>query len=117
MKLTTVGNAQLGKLVRLLASDREGEVLAAVEALKRTLASSGHDLNDLADMIDSKQAITGAEWRLPLQWLREHINLLAPREAAFVLNMTVLVGRGGMPSARQAEWLLGLFDRESKEAA
>jgi hypothetical protein len=42
--------AKVAKLVRLLASDRDGEVLATVAALKRTLAASGADLNDLADV-------------------------------------------------------------------
>jgi hypothetical protein len=39
---------RIAKLVRLLASDRDGEVLAAVAALKRTLAAGGADINDMA---------------------------------------------------------------------
>jgi hypothetical protein len=42
---------KVGKLVRLLASDKDGEVLAAVAALKRTLGAGGADLNDVADAI------------------------------------------------------------------
>jgi hypothetical protein len=42
---------KLGPLIRLLASDKPGEVVAAVEAIKRVLASAGFDLNDLANVI------------------------------------------------------------------
>jgi hypothetical protein len=43
---------RLGKLVRLMASDVDGEALAALTALRRTLATVGADLNDLADVIE-----------------------------------------------------------------
>ena len=43
---------QFGKLLRLLASDKDGEVIAAVAAIKRTLASRSLDFHDLADAID-----------------------------------------------------------------
>jgi hypothetical protein len=39
---------KVAKLVRLLGSDKDGEILAAVAALKRTLGAGGADLNDLA---------------------------------------------------------------------
>src|SRR5215831_1663978 len=39
---------KIAAVVRLLASDRDGEVIAAVNALKRTLASAGTDINGLA---------------------------------------------------------------------
>jgi hypothetical protein len=44
---------KVGKLVRLLASDKEGEVLAAVAALKRTLGAGGADINDMADAVET----------------------------------------------------------------
>src|SRR5262245_348634 len=44
---------QFGKLLRLLASDKDGEVIAAVAAIKRTLASRSLDFHDLADAIDA----------------------------------------------------------------
>jgi hypothetical protein len=43
---------RLGKLVRLMASDVDGEAMAALTALRRTLAAAGADLNDLADVIE-----------------------------------------------------------------
>jgi hypothetical protein len=40
---------RLAKLVRLLSSDRDGEVLAAVTAMKRVLRTSGLDIHAVAD--------------------------------------------------------------------
>jgi hypothetical protein len=46
-----VDTDKVGKLVRMLASDREGEQLAAVAALRRVLGVAGMDLNDFASAI------------------------------------------------------------------
>jgi hypothetical protein len=43
---------RLAKLIRLLASDKNGELVAAVHAIKRTLESGGLDLHTLADGIE-----------------------------------------------------------------
>ena len=43
-----IDHTKIGKLLRLLASDRPGEVVAAAGALKRTLEAGGLDLHDLA---------------------------------------------------------------------
>jgi hypothetical protein len=42
----------VGKLLRLLGSDRPGEVVAAVRALRRVLRSADRDLHDLANAIE-----------------------------------------------------------------
>ena len=39
---------KIAAVIRLFASDRDGEVIAAVSALKRTLATAGTDINGLA---------------------------------------------------------------------
>lgn len=43
---------RLADLIRLLASDHDGEVIASVRALQRTLKSAGCDLNDLGDLVE-----------------------------------------------------------------
>ena len=43
---------KLGKLVRMLSSDNQGEVLATVQALRRTLKTAGADLHVLAAAIE-----------------------------------------------------------------
>jgi hypothetical protein len=47
---------KLGKLLRLLGSDRDGEVLGAVHALRRTLAQAGLDLHALVAGIEGNGA-------------------------------------------------------------
>jgi hypothetical protein len=42
--------------LRLLASDRDGEVVAAARAVRRTLAGVGADLNDLASYVENAAA-------------------------------------------------------------
>jgi hypothetical protein len=44
---------RIAMLVRLLASDKDGEILAATAALKRTLHSAGTDINGLASGIEN----------------------------------------------------------------
>jgi len=44
---------RIAMTIRLLASDRDGEIIAAVHALKRVLASAGTDLNGLAHGIEN----------------------------------------------------------------
>ena len=44
---------RVASLVRLLASDKDGEILAATAALKRTLASAGTDIHGLAHGIEN----------------------------------------------------------------
>ena len=43
----------LAKLVRLLASNVDGEVLAAVRAIGRTLEASGCDIHDFAGLVEA----------------------------------------------------------------
>jgi hypothetical protein len=50
---------RVGQLIRLLASDKPGEVAAAAQALNRTLTAAGLDLHALADAAE-------ASLRLPL---------------------------------------------------
>ncbi|WP_407122593.1 hypothetical protein [Bradyrhizobium sp. STM 3561] len=52
-KTAEVDVTKITKLIRLLASDRDGEVLATVSALKRALAAVGKDLHDLANATET----------------------------------------------------------------
>jgi hypothetical protein len=48
---------KLGKMIRMLASDCDGDVIAAARAIKRTLHSEGLDIHE------SRQRHRGAERR------------------------------------------------------
>ena len=55
---------KIAMVIRLLASDRDGEIIAAVHALKRTLASAGTDLNGLAHGIENLgKGVSNEEWK------------------------------------------------------
>jgi hypothetical protein len=44
--------ALLGKLIRMLSSDKPGEVVAAAAAINRSLRAGGRDIHDLASAVD-----------------------------------------------------------------
>jgi hypothetical protein len=52
-KTPTTLEQRIAMTIRLLASDRDGEIIAAVCALKRVLESAGTDLNGLAHGIEN----------------------------------------------------------------
>ena len=52
-KTPTTLEQRIAMTIRLLASDKDGEILAAVCALKRVLESAGTDLNGLAHGIEN----------------------------------------------------------------
>ena len=45
-------SARLGKLIRLLSSDKPGEVVAAAGAINRALQAAGSDIHQLAEAAD-----------------------------------------------------------------
>ena len=52
-KTPTTLEQRIGMTIRLLASDKDGEIIAAVHALKRVLESAGTDLNGLAHGVEN----------------------------------------------------------------
>jgi hypothetical protein len=57
--MTQPQNVRLGKLIRLLASDKPGEVAAAAQAIGRQLQSSGRDFHTLADIVERQLDLPG----------------------------------------------------------
>ena len=95
---------RIAKLVRLLGSDKAGEVVAAVGALKRTLAAGGLDLHDLADAVEvglrpaPKERVLGPpdpaldDWAGMCWFLHFHRNQLQKHQRERVADM--LLGTG-----------------------
>jgi hypothetical protein len=52
-KTVEIDTGKIAKLVRLLASDKDGEVLATVGALTRVLQAGGRDWHDVAAIVES----------------------------------------------------------------
>jgi hypothetical protein len=110
---------RLGQLVRLLASDRDGEVVAAARALGRTLNGVGADFHLLADLIErpSRAALELPSPRpesagsADAAWLhRHHWSRLSEKEQGFILQM---MNWRGAPTERQSVWLCSIVKRVS----
>jgi hypothetical protein len=109
----------LAKLIRLLSSDRDGEVVASVHAMCRLLASIGLSLHDLADAIElpaqtSQHDDDADDWRVMAKACAQCRHLLSDRERSFVATM---VRWRGKPSRKQRDWLEAIYDRIREAAA
>jgi hypothetical protein len=134
LDLTT--SDRLAKLIRLLGSD--GEALAAVNAMKRTLEAAGLDLHTIASLItagdpnvkrdayargysDGQRAAVAnvavyasggtCEWREVAEFCAARAHGLSERERDFVTNMEKWTRRGLSLSPKQQEWLRSIRDR------
>src|SRR5262245_57812478 len=83
--------ARAGQLVRLLGSDRDGEVLNACRALGRVLRAAGRDWHWLGDLAEKHIALPAAAARpwqaLAADLLRRGAGSLTEREAQFLNSM------------------------------
>jgi len=100
--------SKLDPLIRRLASDQPGEVLACVAAIKRQLAKVGLDFNDLAGTLTADRSEPGAHQvcnhREALAWIiSTNVGQLSEREHEFVLGMSDWV-RTRDPTPKQAKW-------------
>src|SRR5215471_9574819 len=57
---------KLGKMIRMLGSDCDGDVIAAARAIKRSLRSEGLDIHELAKAIEEPNG--GARSNDPSTW-------------------------------------------------
>src|SRR2546421_12019518 len=97
--MTTLALPEVAKLIRLLSSDKPGEAIGAVHAIRRTLAGAGLDLHDLAHVIETADEIKimpsdeMTDWQARAARLRrEHGGALSKKEVAFVDTMTMWEG-------------------------
>jgi hypothetical protein len=116
----------LATLIRMLSSDRDGEVVASVHAIRRVLANAGLSLHDLADAIELPDRVTcdntvtskhddnADDWRVMAKACTCHSHLLSQREISFV---TTMMRWRGKPSRKQAEWLEAIYARIMEAAA
>lgn len=128
---------RLAKLIRMLSSDRDGEVVAAAAAIKRVLKENNLDIHALADMVtgNGEKGATKAElqdayragfrdgsraddddddtlsWREVAKFCLARARRLKPHEHDFVEQMVGWTARGRQPSEKQARWLDYLYAR------
>jgi hypothetical protein len=130
---------RLGKLVRMLSSTNDGEVVAAARAIERTLRDNALDIHDLADMLASDKGASAAaledayragyrdgshaadveddtlSWREVAKFCQARAQQLRRREREFVEHMVRWTGLGREPSDRQARWLDFLYSKLKHE--
>jgi hypothetical protein len=125
--MTPTATDKLGKLLRMLSSDKDGEVLAAASAIMRTLAAEGSDIHKLADALCQPQPSTSAQaqrreeprrsqhedsddWHSVACECQAHSERLSPREQDFVEDM-VKWSALRTPTEKQQAWLLSIHRR------
>jgi hypothetical protein len=132
---------KLGKLIRLLSSDKDGEVVAAVAAIRRTLNSENLTIHDLAEGLatdDRKftesdaqeiyrrgtadgrreadhdsgfRSVDEPSWNEIARECEAASGRLNEREREFVGDMVRSTVRGGKPTEKQAKWLRAIYTR------
>jgi len=111
--------AKLAKLLRLLSSDKPGEIVAAASAISRALKADGLDIHHLADAVErtalappNPTTHNGNGWRAIRQWCADREHHLTTREALFISDLEYWRGR---PTPKQMDWLL-LIEKKIREA-
>lgn len=99
---------QLGKLLRMLSSDSDGEVVAAARAIGRVLEAHKLDWHALADALCP--TAERHDWRDLLAYCAANMSRLAPHERAFLRS--IARWRGELTD-KQRDWLHAIADRLS----
>ena len=111
---------RLSKLIPRLASDHEGEVVATVAAIRRTLEKGGLDLHALAAAIGNPPVVYRTEparaepsrsHQMDARRCLQSGIVWKPHEAEFLRQMASAVRR---PTEKQRDWLDGLLDRAAR---
>jgi len=108
--------ARLDPLIRRLASDKDGEVIACVRAISRQLDKAGASWHDLADKItgapetpaQSHEPRVFYDYLMAVEWLlATDSGELTAREITFCEDMRGILYRFP-PKPKQAAWIRGL---------
>jgi len=132
-------NEKIGKLIKLLSSPNDGEVVAAAHALMRILAQEGTDIHELADRVGGRKLSQAEMQRIYDEAFRRGRDAaaadggfhntegpsfhemaceiqhkangrLTPKEQDFVDDMVRWCARRE-PSEKQAKWLHAIYCR------
>jgi hypothetical protein len=106
---------KLRRLIPLLGSDKPGEVLGTVEAMKRILAGAGLDLFDLAKALGDPPAYVSGpaptNWHSLVALCLAQPTALRDQDITFLHSMRRQLLAGRTPSEKQAEWLRSCWTR------
>lgn len=107
---------RLGKLIKLLSSDKAGEVTAAAAAIQRELQSAGLDIHALAEHVETLSSVPQSNrtekpfdaWYSVRGFCAQHVELLNERDREFLASLSHW--RGPL-TEKQAQWLLDIEAR------
>ena len=113
---------QLSKLIPLLASDQDGEVVATARAIGRVLTTKGLDWSDLSQAVGEIKQLSfepsqSFAERQPsviemVAWcLRHGEGRLSGRDRKFILTVSASIALGGRLSMNPPQWLRDIFTR------
>jgi hypothetical protein len=110
---------KLAKLVRLLATDKDGERAAAVLAMRRTLEGAGLTFHDFAEMVLWARGAPEqgtAQWWLEVTEYLLNTQRLAGYEMKFVEDMRLRfrLNPNYPASQKQTSWMVSLYTRLSR---
>lgn len=120
---------KLAKLIPLLSSDKDGEVVATARAIERMLRGIGLDLHALAAALAAepevkvvvvyrdppKKAAEPDTWAALATWCRENAHRgLSTKERLFVCDMAHRLICDGEPTEKQAAWLRAIYAKLRK---
>lgn len=128
MNLSEVARKKLSKLLPRLSSDQDGERLATLEAIARTLKNEGQDWHDLTTAIVEgggrviyrdrvvyrdrpKAQESKSDWQAKADYCVEHESHLRSRETDFVHDMQAKLRFMDEPTEKQAAWLEAIYCR------
>jgi hypothetical protein len=106
----------LGKMVGLLGSDHDGEVLAAARQIRRLLESKGLSFGDLVALVEGKAkpvALGGGLVRMAEAILRNE-SMMREHESQFVRDVRLRLectGGNWKMTEKQARWFSFLYAR------
>jgi hypothetical protein len=110
---------KLDPLIRRLASDRDGEIIACVHTIGRQLKRAGATWHNLADKLtsepeppaDGHSSAVFNDYLIATEWiLATDCGQLSARDIRFVESMHDILYRWP-PSAKQATWLRAICEK------
>jgi len=115
---------RLEKLLLMLSSGSDGEVVSAARAIDRTLRTAGADWHDLTGLLatpapkprtnKSRDDDSNNDWRAMRAFCEKHSNFLSSREKEFIAD--IRHWRGSL-THKQHHWLVVIFERVQRRAA
>jgi hypothetical protein len=108
---------RLRKLVLMLSSSHDGEVVGAARAIGRVLADAGTDWHGFADAITAPPLVPKKpkdDWKGLVRFCSSHARLLNGRERDFIRTLN---SNRSEPSEKQLNWLHIIAVRLAQEAA